>query len=49
MSIRALGYLGVGSDKLEDWTAFATIWLGMQAVHGDKNLRAFRMDDSSDW
>jgi 2,3-dihydroxybiphenyl 1,2-dioxygenase len=45
MSIRALGYLGIGSDKLEDWTAFATNWLGMQAVDRSINLRAFRMDD----
>ncbi len=32
MSIQALGYLGVGSDKLDEWTDFATNWLGMQAV-----------------
>lgn len=32
MSIQALGYLGVGSDKFDDWTAFAVNWLGMQAV-----------------
>jgi 2,3-dihydroxybiphenyl 1,2-dioxygenase len=45
MSIQALGYLGVGSDKLDDWTQFATNWLGMQAVDRGSGVRAFRMDD----
>jgi 2,3-dihydroxybiphenyl 1,2-dioxygenase len=45
MSIQALGYLGVGSDKLDDWTAFAVNWLGMQAVDRGAGQRAFRMDD----
>ncbi len=45
MSIQALGYLGVGSDKLEDWTNFATNWLGMQAVDRGAGVAAFRMDD----
>jgi hypothetical protein len=45
MSIQALGYLGVGSDKLDDWTQFATNWLGMQAVDRGNGMRAFRMDD----
>jgi 2,3-dihydroxybiphenyl 1,2-dioxygenase len=45
MSIQALGYLGVGGDKLEDWTNFATNWLGMQAVDRGAGVAAFRMDD----
>jgi 2,3-dihydroxybiphenyl 1,2-dioxygenase len=45
MSIQALGYLGIGSDKLDDWTQFATNWLGMQAVDRGDGVRAFRMDD----
>src|SRR5215813_8793314 len=45
MSIQALGYLGVGSDTLEDWTGFATKWLGMQAVDRGNGVMAFRMDD----
>jgi 2,3-dihydroxybiphenyl 1,2-dioxygenase len=45
MSIQALGYLGVGSDKLDDWTQFATNWLGMQEVDRGDGVRAFRMDD----
>ena len=45
MSIQALGYLGIGSDKLDDWTNYATNWLGMQAVDRGAGMRAFRMDD----
>jgi 2,3-dihydroxybiphenyl 1,2-dioxygenase len=45
MSIHALGYVGVGSDKLDDWTAFAVNWLGMQSVDRGAGQRAFRMDD----
>jgi 2,3-dihydroxybiphenyl 1,2-dioxygenase len=45
MSIQALGYLGIGSNKLDDWTGFATGWLGMQAVDRGGGVRAFRMDD----
>ena len=45
MSINALSYIGVNSDKLEDWQNFATKYLGMQSVdHGNKSL-CFRMDD----
>jgi 2,3-dihydroxybiphenyl 1,2-dioxygenase len=45
MEIQALGYLGVGTGKLEDWTAFATSGLGMQPVDRSTSVRAFRMDD----
>jgi 2,3-dihydroxybiphenyl 1,2-dioxygenase len=45
MEIQALGYLGVGSDKIEDWSAFAPAWLGMQEVDRGSGTRAFRMDD----
>ncbi len=45
MSIQALGYLGVGSARLEDWTEFATNRLGMQAVDRGGGVMAFRMDD----
>ena len=33
MTIQALGYLGIGTDRLDDWTDYATNWLGMQAVN----------------
>ena len=45
MTIQALGYLGIGTDKLDDWTNYATNWLGMQAVDRGAGVRAFRMDD----
>ena len=44
MSVSALAYLGVGSDKTDDWSEFACRLLGMQQVdRGGKSL-AFRMD-----
>jgi 2,3-dihydroxybiphenyl 1,2-dioxygenase len=45
MEIQAFGYLGVGSLKLDDWAAFATAKIGMQAVERASSMRAFRMDD----
>ena len=45
MEIQAFGYLGIASDKAEDWSAFAPAWLGMQEVDRGGGTRAFRMDD----
>ena len=45
MSIQALGYLGLGASRLDDWSGFATGQLGMQAVDRGGSMRAFRMDD----
>src|SRR5690349_1264948 len=45
MTIQALGYLGIGTDKLDDWTNYAANWLGMQPVDRGAGIRAFRMDD----
>ena len=45
MTIQALGYLGIGTDRIDDWTSYATNWLGMQAVDRGAGVRAFRMDD----
>ena len=45
MEIQALGYLGVGTAQLDDWTSLATGGLGMQAVDRGAGIRAFRMDD----
>jgi len=45
MTIDSLAYIGVGSDKLDDWREFATRLLGMQHVaRGGKEI-AFRMDE----
>jgi 2,3-dihydroxybiphenyl 1,2-dioxygenase len=43
--LKSLGYIGVRSDKLSDWSEVATKLLGMQVVDQAKNLRSFRMDD----
>ena len=45
MGISALGYLGVHSDKLEDWSEFASGLLGMQEVDRGGRALCFRMDD----
>jgi 2,3-dihydroxybiphenyl 1,2-dioxygenase len=45
MAITALGYLGVRSDKLDDWSDFAGGLLGMQKIDRGGKALAFRMDD----
>lgn len=45
MTITSLGYVGIGADNLDDWTDFASNWLGMQRVERANAIRAFRMDD----
>ena len=45
MSINALSYIGVNSDKLDEWQHFATKNLGMQKVDYTKKSLCFRMDD----
>ncbi len=45
MAICALGYLGVRSDRLTEWSDFAGHLLGMQRIDGAGKSVAFRMDD----
>jgi 2,3-dihydroxybiphenyl 1,2-dioxygenase len=45
MEIRSLGYIGVQSARVEDWSALAGGLLGMQLVDSGGPQRAFRMDD----
>ena len=45
MAICALGYLGVRSDRLDDWSDFAGHLLGMQKIDRGGKAMAFRMDD----
>lgn len=45
MAIHALGYLGVRSDKSDDWSHFAARILGMQQIDRAGRQMAFRMDD----
>jgi 2,3-dihydroxybiphenyl 1,2-dioxygenase len=43
--LQALGYVGFGSDDLDDWRQFGTGLVGLQAVERSPSLLAFRMDD----
>jgi 2,3-dihydroxybiphenyl 1,2-dioxygenase len=45
MEICALGYIGIKSSQLEQWSQMATGLLGMQQVDRGGRMRAFRMDD----
>jgi 2,3-dihydroxybiphenyl 1,2-dioxygenase len=45
MELRALGYIGIHSAKLDDWSDLATRLFGMQEVDRGGSLRTFRMDD----
>ncbi|CAH1659439.1 VOC family protein [Chelatococcus asaccharovorans] len=45
MPVVALGYLGVRSDRLEDWSGFASRLLGMQIADQGGKQCSFRMDD----
>ena len=45
MNLQALGYVGIRTRKLEDWSAYATRFLGLQLVERSRNALAFRMDD----
>jgi 2,3-dihydroxybiphenyl 1,2-dioxygenase len=45
MTVQAMGYFWVGTDKLDDWTSLATGQLGLQQVDRGGAMRAFRMDD----
>lgn len=45
MAITALGYLGVRSDRLDDWSGFAERLLGMQKIDKGGKALTFRMDD----
>ena len=45
MPINSLSYIGVNSDKIEDWSEFSQKCLGMQQVDHGKDTLSFRMDD----
>ena len=46
MAINALSYIGVNSDKIEDWSDYSEKCLGMQKVDRGKDTLSFRMDDN---
>ena len=45
MSLQTLGYIGLRTQNLEDWTAYASRFLGMQLVDKSRGTASFRMDD----
>ena len=45
MAVKALSYIGVNSDKFEDWSIYSQKYLGMQQIDRGKEILSFRMDD----
>ena len=45
MSLETLGYIGLRTKNLDDWTAYASPFLGMQLVDKSRGTATFRMDD----
>lgn len=45
MPIDSLGYVGIRSDKLDDWATFGPQFLGLQLVERTPSALKFRMDD----
>jgi 2,3-dihydroxybiphenyl 1,2-dioxygenase len=45
MDLQGLGYVGVRTKSLDDWTAYGTRFLGMQLVDKSRSALALRMDD----
>src|SRR5262245_65551208 len=45
MQIEALGYVGVRSDRLDDWATYASRFLGMQIDEKSGRSLRLRMDD----
>jgi 2,3-dihydroxybiphenyl 1,2-dioxygenase len=45
MELQSLGYVGISTDRLEDWSQFATELLGMQIVERGNSGMSLRMDD----
>lgn len=45
MTVQALGYIGIKSDRLDDWAAYGERFLGLQLVERTSSLLRFRMDE----
>ena len=45
MAVQALGYLGISTQNIDEWSDFATRQLGLQLVDRRVSCRAFRIDD----
>jgi 2,3-dihydroxybiphenyl 1,2-dioxygenase len=45
MLLKSLGYVGIRSQKLDDWAQWAPAYLGVELVEKSKHQLKFRMDD----
>jgi hypothetical protein len=45
MAVQALGYLGISTQDIDEWSDFATRQLELQLVDRGVSRRAFRVDD----
>ena len=45
MQLEALGYVGIGTNDVEQWATYGTRFLGMQLVDRTRGALALRMDD----
>ena len=45
MAVQALGYLGICTQNIDEWSDFAMRQVGLQLVDRTASSRAFRMDD----
>ena len=45
MNLQSLGYFGVGATDVDDWRAFGTGLIGLQAIETSRAQLSFRMDD----
>lgn len=43
--IDGLGYIGIATDRIDDWAGFGGRWLGMQMIERSRSTLRFRMDD----
>jgi 2,3-dihydroxybiphenyl 1,2-dioxygenase len=45
MSLQSLGYIGIRTKSLEDWSQYGSRFLGLELVDKSRSSLAFRMDD----
>ncbi len=45
MELQSLGYVGISTDRLDEWSQFATKLLGMQVMESSRTAMSLRMDD----
>jgi catechol 2,3-dioxygenase-like lactoylglutathione lyase family enzyme len=45
MAVQALGYLGISTQNIDEWSDFAMRQVGLQLVDRTASSSAFRMDD----